>query len=459
MLSVNMVEKLANIILKELNNVIGEVNNGIILETDIEKNIADTDNKLSKSDNGRKVDKTIENFKIILENDKHLNKHIQYNMLSHRIEHVEFNENDELVEVRGWSDTDESAYIDYIESTYDLYDEKKYERAFKIVARNKAYHPIKDLIEDGEWDGVKRIDRFLKDILKCDGDDIYLREVSRMIFYGGISRIYEPGIKFDYMPVLSGKQGIGKSTIISWLALNHSYYKEVTTIKDKEGIECIQGGWICEFSELMAFRGNNNNESLKAFITRQIDRCRMSYDHYVSEFPRTCIFIGTTNEVDYLNDETGNRRFLPLNMTLDVGELYKNEEDIKEYISQCWKEALELYRKGEIYLTIPKEHLKLVADYQNSAMVEDVKLQAVESYLDEKEIGYRLCTYEIAIEVFGKLRKDVNKADSKIIMKYMLKQDNWVYKSSTYLPDYGNQRYWQKVAKSNREIKKDMEEL
>ena len=134
------------------------VNNGIILEGEIEKKIADTDSKLSKSDNGRKVDKTIENFKKILENDKNLNKHIQYNMLSHRIEHVEFDENGKLIEVRGWSDTDESEYIDYIESTYDLYDEKKYERAFKIVARSKAYHPIKELIEDGAWDKVPRID-------------------------------------------------------------------------------------------------------------------------------------------------------------------------------------------------------------------------------------------------------------------------------------------------------------
>ena len=434
-----------------------KVNDEVFVLDDNEKNIRDTDNKLSKSENGRRVNKTIDNFKIILENDKNLNKHIQYNMFSHRIEHVDFNDKGELIEVRGWTDTDESQYINYIENTYELYDEKKYERAFKIVARSKGYHPIKDLIEDGKWDGIKRIDNFLKDILKCDGDNDYLREVSRMIFYGGISRIYEPGIKFDYMPVLSGKQGIGKSTIISWLALNHSYYKEVTTIKDKEGVECIQGGWICEFSELMAFRGNNNNESLKAFITRQIDRCRMSYDRYTSEFPRTCIFIGTTNEVDYLNDETGNRRFLPLTMTLDVGELYKNKEYIQEYISQCWKEALELYRKGKTYLTIPKEYLELVSVYQNNAMVEDVKLQAVESYLDEKEVGYRVCTYEIAINVFGKLKKDVNKADSKIIMKYMLKQDNWVYKSSTYLPDYGNQRYWLKVWKSDREIKKDME--
>lgn len=437
--------------------MLDKVNNGIfVLEKD-EENIFKVDNMLTKSNDGKFVSKTIDNFKIILENDINLSKHIQYNTFSHRIEYVDFDENGKLIELRGWNDTDEANYIHYIENTYNLYDENKYNRAFKIVVKEKSYHPLKDLIEDGDWDGKERIDKFLKDVLKCDGDDDYLREVSRMIFYGGIARVYEPGVKFDYMPVLSGKQGIGKSTIISWLALNHSYYKEVTTIKDKEGVECIQGGWICEFSELMAFRGRDNSESIKAFITRQIDRCRMSYDRYISEFPRTCIFIGTTNEVDYLSDETGNRRFLPLNMTLDVGELYKKEKEVKEYILQCWKEALHLYRRKKIYLTIPREYLGIVSNYQNSAMVEDVKLQAVENYLDEKEIGYRVCTYEIAIKVFGKLKKDVNKADSKIIMKYMIKQDNWVYRSSTNLPEYGNQRYWLKTEKSKRELKKEME--
>jgi len=437
--------------------VIDKVNNGMIVLDDNEMAIYKVQSLLD-CDEKNNVRKTIDNFKIILENDENLYKHIQYNELSYRIEFVDFDEKGNLKELHGWSDFYEACYMQYIEKYYGLYDEKKYNSAFKIVARTRPYHPIKDLIERSEWDGKKRIDRFLIDILKCDGDENYLREVSRMIFYGGIARIYEPGVKFDYMPVLSGKQGIGKSTIISWLALNHSYYKEVTTIKDKEGVECIQGGWICEFSELMAFRGRDTSESIKAFITRQIDRCRMSYDRYTSEFPRTCIFIGTTNEVDYLSDETGNRRFLPLTMMLDVGELYEKEEFVKDYILECWKEALYLYKHHETYLTIPKEYLKVVGNYQNSAMVEDVKLQAVEDYLDEKPVGYRVCTYELAIKVFGKLKKDVNKLDSKIIRKYMINQDNWVYKPSATLPEYGSQRYWLKIEKSSRELKKEMED-
>lgn len=437
----------------------GDKVNGEMILSDAEKNIEETDLMLSKYDNGQKVSKTIDNFKIILEHDKNLSSHVQYNVFSHRVEYVDYDENGDLIEVRSWNDTDEANFIHYIETTYNLFDDKKYQMAFKIVAQEHSYHPIKDLIESWEWDEVPRIDNFLKDILKCRGDENYLREVSRMIFYGGISRIYEPGIKFDYMPVLSGKQGIGKSTIVSWLALNLNYYKEVTTVRDKEGIECIEGGWICEFSELMAFRGRENSEALKAFITRQIDRCRLSYGRYVSDFPRSCIFIGTTNEMDYLTDETGNRRFLPLYMELEVGELYENEEYVKEYIRQCWMEAYHLYKEGKTYLTIPKEYFGIVTKYQEEAKVEDVKLQAIENYLDEKEIGYRVCAKELILEVFKKIESSITRADTTLISKYMSTQDNWERKNATDLPEYGNQRYWLKVAKSNREIKKDMEEL
>ena len=435
--------------------MIDKVNNGIIVLNDEEKNIQEVQNQLDRK--GENVSKTIENFRIILENDKNLEKHIRYNIFSYRVEYFDFNDDGSLKEVRIWTDADESYYMKYIEELYGLYDEKKYRHAFRIVSRERTYHPLKDLIEDGEWDGKPRIDNFLKDILKCYGNADYLREVSRMIFYGGISRVYMPGIKFDYMIVLSGKQGIGKSTIVSWLALNHSFYKEVTTVKDREGVECILGGWICEFSELMAFHGKSTSEAIKAFITRQVDRCRLSYDKYTSEFPRGCIFIGTTNETNYLNDETGNRRYLPLTMGLEVGELYENEKYVKDYISQCWKEALHLFKEKKTYLTIPKEYADIVLENQSIAKVEDIKLQDIENYLDTKEIGYKLCSKELLINVFRKKEVDINSYDPRLISKYMASQNNWVRKNAMELPEYGNQRYWVKVEKSEREILKEKE--
>lgn len=437
--------------------MMGKMGNEMVKLDEDEKIIAKVDAMLQHNDKSDKPLNTIDNFTIILSNDKNLFSHIQYNLFSYRAEYIEYDDNDNVINVSQWSDTNDAMFMSYIEKNYNLYDDKKYRQAFRIVSEKHGYHPIKDLIENKKWDGVERIDNFLKDILKCRGDENYLREVSRMLFYGGISRVYEPGVKFDYMFVLSGKQGIGKSTIVSWLALHHNNYREVTTIKDKEGIECIMGGWMCEFSELMAFRNRSTSEAIKAFITRQVDRCRLSYGYNISSFPRSCIFIGTTNETDYLTDETGNRRFLPLYMQLEVGELYDKEDYIKDYILNCWREALYLYENGKTYLTIPKKYSSLVEHYREETSVEDIKLQSLENYLDEKEIGYRICAKEIATKVFKKLETNINKGDSTLISKYMSRQDNWVRKPPTDLPEYGNQRYWIKVSASDRELKRILE--
>lgn len=401
--------------------------------------------KVGKGDNEH-VDATIENFELILENDNEIIKHIQYNLFSNRPEYIEYDKKGRAKAPRAWSDVDDSQIMAYIEKYYGLFNDKKFSHALSIVMKKRTYHPVKDLIEYGEWDGVERIDNFLKDILKCDQDENYLKEVSRMIFYGGISRLYEPGCKFDYIPVLSGEQGIGKTTIIMWLALNDSFYREVTTIEGKEGAECIEGGWICEFAELMALKKTQHQESMKAFITRQVDKYRRPYGRYTSEIPRTCIFIGTTNEPDYLKDTTGNRRYLPLYMKLPRGEMHDREKEIKEYILQCWKEALYKYKNGETYLTIPNKYYNLITAEHERAMVEDLGLQNLKNYLDEKEIGYRVCSKEILAEVYKKLTKEMSRADTSMIAKYMVKFPEWEKKPATNLGgDYGVQRYWIKT--------------
>lgn len=173
--------------------------------------------KIGKGDN-ETVNITIGNFEIILENDEYISKHIQYNLFSNRPEYVPYNKKGRQLSPRYWQDSDDSFFMSYVEKTYNIYHEKKFRHALMNVMQHHAYNPVKELIENGEWDGIPRIDGFLKDVLECKQDEDYLREVSRMIFYGGISRVYSPGCKFDYMPILSGSQGIGKSTIISWLA-------------------------------------------------------------------------------------------------------------------------------------------------------------------------------------------------------------------------------------------------
>lgn len=396
---------------------------------------------------------TGENFKNILLHDNNLSKKFQYNEFTEKAEYIIYDSKGKFSRVRAWRDSDDSIVRNYIEKNYGIRNDYCYKDGFNAALMEKTYHPIKDLLESHEWDGKPRIDKFLKEILKCEEDSDYLREVSRMIFYGGISRLYSPGIKFDYMPVLSGRQGIGKSTIVQWLALNINYYHEVTTVDPKEGFECIRGGWICEFSELMAFHGRNTTEAIKSFVTRQIDIVRMAYAHHIGEYPRQCIFIGTTNDTDYLSDETGNRRFLPLTMGLAPGELFEHEDYVKEYIFQCWEEARELYNKGKTYLVIPNKYTRLATHYQNASMVEDVKEMAVKDYLDNLPIGAMVCTYTIVCNVLGKLKKDVNKGDSKMVVKWMNNEDNWEKLANPrHFDEFGKQKGWVKMKKSDREL-------
>lgn len=397
-------------------------------------------NKLGMAEN------TVDNMIMIMENDRRLISHIKYNEFNNSYEY-----HDDGKVPRAWKDSDDAKIMAYIEKKYGIYNANKYAQALAIVMEKNKYHPLKDLIENEKWDGVERIDNFLKDILKCDCSEGYMesyyREVSRMIFYGGIARLYTPGVKFDYMPILIGEQGVGKSTIIDWLALNTQYYKEVTTIEGKDGIECLEGGWICEFSELLAMTRQKDVQAMKAFVTRTADKYRKPYDKYVSTIPRSCIFIGTTNDSEFLTDTTGNRRYLPVEVCVQRGEMFENQEYIRDYILSCWREALhKMQNKDNFYLSIPNEYMNIVASMQERRVIEDPKLFELEEFLSNMNIGDKVCSRMIWAEAYKGIVKDATRGDFKTIGGYMNKFKNWKrYETCVTFEKYGKQKYWMRV--------------
>ena len=394
-----------------------------------------------------KVNTTVENMILIMENDPFICEHIAFNEFNNS---YEYHENGKVP--RAWKDSDDAKFMAYMEKAYGIYNLNKYNQALSIIMEKHSYNPLKDLISNKEWDRVERIDLFLKDILKCDCSESYMesyyKEVSRMIFYGGIARLYNPGVKFDYMPILVGEQGVGKSTIIDWLALNTQYYKEVTTIDGKDGIECLEGGWMCEFSELLAMTRQKDVQAMKAFVTRTADKYRKPYDKYVSTIPRKCIFIGTTNDSEFLTDTTGNRRYLPVEVKIKRGEMFEQEDYIRNYILECWREALyKMEHKEDFYLSIPKEHQHVVELMQERRVIEDPKLYELEEFLSKLDTGDKVCSRMIWAEAFKGIVKDATKGDFKMIGGYMNKFKNWKRFDSTITFDkYGKQKYWMKVS-------------
>lgn len=343
-----------------------------------------------------------------------------------------------------WSDNDDKELRCLIEKEYGIYNANKYYDAFGKVLMGRKVHPIKKIIEAEEWDGTHRIDRFLINIMGCDDDD-YSREVSRMIFYGGINRLYNPGCKFDYMPILIGKQGTAKSSLISWLALKDDYYKEINTIEGKDGMEILDGAWICEMAELLAMVRSKEVESMKSYLSRCSDKFRKSYDRRTSINPRTCIFIGTTNSYNFLTDQSGNRRYLPIEVRSSGPRIYAHKEEIQECILQCWREALSLMKKGKTYLSIPIEHLNSLNDKQQEYKMDDPITNDVINYLDTLEVGDKVCTKDVWVKARKQPQFTLSRAYSDKICSIMNSLNDWKKINSMRHKEYGFQKGWVKI--------------
>lgn len=339
-----------------------------------------------------------------------------------------------------WTDEDDAETRRYIEKTYGIHNEKKLDDALRIVFNENKYNPVKEIIESVEWDGKPRIKDLLCKWMGVD-DDEYSREVSRLIFAGGINRLYNPGCKFDDMPVLVGQQGGGKSTFVRWLAMEDEFFREVNEIEGQKGIEALEGAWICEMGELLALTRTKEVEAVKSYLSRQCDHYRKPFDKRTSDHARQCIFIGTTNKEEFLTDKTGNRRYYPVTCNNTGYELNKNEDEIKADILQCWAEAKYLYDKGEMQPCADINLIDTIRDRQAMAVEYDYRIGMIEAYLDKQNV---VCAVELWQKALCEIGKPTRK-DSNEITVIMQGFKNWNKGSNPVRIDpYGVQRCWYK---------------
>jgi len=333
---------------------------------------------LSGATAGVQIKATIDNFYRLITN--HYGKHLRLNEMTGK---PEFYDTGRKV-WREWTDAQESEARAYFEGNYGMYSQAKLADALAIYFKDHKVNPLLTILEKLEWDGKPRVEQFLHDVMKAE-DSEYIRECSRLIFAGGVHRAYEPGCKFDDMIVLIGGQSAGKSTIVRWLNMDDNFFREIKTISGKEGIEAIRGVWIGEVAELMAMTRVKEAEAVKAYITSQEDSYRPPYGKHVQTIPRRCMFIGTTNNPQFLTDKTGNRRFYPVKVQSYAYKMYDNEEAIKEYIRQAWAEAVHLYKERKLQPFAKKEVLEAIRAAQEAAMEDDWRIGAIEQYLDDQK--------------------------------------------------------------------------
>jgi hypothetical protein len=185
--------------------------------------------------------------------------------------------------------------------------------AVRTLANHHRFHPVRDYLDGLKWDGVPRLETWLSVYCKAE-DTPCTRAVGRLVLMAAVRRVRQPGCKFDEILVLESlEQGGDKSSALEMLAKEPEWFSDNLQlgVSAKETIEALSGHWIMEVSELQGMR-RSDIEKVKAFASRSRDRARMAYDRTVTEAPRQCIIIGTTNDERYLRDLTGNRRFWPV---------------------------------------------------------------------------------------------------------------------------------------------------
>ena len=290
---------------------------------------------------------TIDNVWIILEHDPRLKDKFALNAFAGRGEVLGSLPWTDHTERRLWDDNDNQGLYWYLEKYYGITGSGKIDGALSLHSQKHAFNEITAYLLGLTWDGVPRLDTLFVDYLGA-ADTPYTRAVTRKAFTAAVARAMQPGAKFDNMTILSGPQGIGKSTLLG--KMSRGWFNDsIRTFEGKEASELLQGVWIVEVAELDAFRRTDVSR-IKQFISQRADRFRAAYGRHVKEMPRCCVFFGTTNSSEYLQDRTGNRRFWPV----DVGCRRPTKSiwrDLDQELDQLWAEAVARWRLGEpLYL-------------------------------------------------------------------------------------------------------------
>jgi putative DNA primase/helicase len=443
-------------------------------EVEEEFEIEDDDWQLSLELNKNgSVKDTPTNILIIMRNDPRL-KGIAYNQMTHLID-----VNGELPweQVKpGWNDTDHAHLKMYFDRHYGIWSPTKVKDALLSAASERVFHPIRDYLDSlPVWDGTERVDTLLIDYLGAE-DNSYTRAVMRKTLVAAVARIYEPGTKFDYILVLNGPQGIGKSTFFA--KLGGKWFSDSLTVsdmRDKSGAEKLQGYWILELGELAGLR-KMDVETVKSFITRTDDKFRQSYGINVENHPRQCVIVGSTNSTSgFLRDVTGNRRFWPVRVSGGTKKVWEMTE-----IDQIWAEALAKYRGGE-QLILTGEVEQIAYDEQRDAMELDDREGIINDYLEtllpenwdsmdlyerksflagQSEFGTempvgkvkreKVCVLEIWCECLGKDQSNLKRLDSYEIIGILKRIGGWESytgnkQGQTRFSIYGNQKTFCRV--------------
>ncbi len=395
------------------------------------------------NEKSRKPQQTVRNFEIIMENDSRFAGKIKFDEFS-RQEHLMGGvpwENEACD--RAWGSRDDAALYSIIQTDYGVKNRNDYFDAVKNVSMRNKFHPVRDVLDGLEFDGGEHIRGLLPDYLGVE-DTEYSHQVMRLWMLGAVARVYEPGCKFDYTMIFTGPQGLGKSTFLKMMALNDAWFNDsLDSLDSDKAAQSLMGSWIVELAELKSLaRTAGGVESVKRFLTAAQDKYRVPYERRADIFLRQCVFAGTTNKSDFLQDETGNRRFLIIQTGINEPAKSLFDPEAIDDMKAAWAQAAHIWKTEQPELILPDSCRDEARRLQGESMADDGKVGIITQFLEDKQ---RTCVLEIwkeALEENGRPQK----WQSSEIMDIVLSIPGWTkMKNTSTFGGYGRQKGLQKV--------------
>lgn len=343
------------------------------------------------------------NYVLALQFDAYIRTRIRFNAFDGRIILIGFYWN---TTPHSAKDSDIANLRYYVDNLYSLNNKANLLEACMKVAGDNPFHPVREYLSRLKWDGTPRISELLPRYLGAERSE-YTTAVTKLLLYGAIQRVMNPGCKFDYCIILAdSKQGTGKSSMCRFLALKDEWYTDsVGNLNDSKSVfELMRGKWVIELGEMLAVRRAQDVETIKAFISRQSQDYRQPYGTFAENHPRQCIFIGTSNKPQFLpEDKTGNRRFLPVICDGNKAAAHPlaNEEETREFVRQCYAEALVIGKEEGFPLVLDAKLSEELLRIQETATPDDTRVGMIQAFLDNHESTTIVCSRLIWDAIFS----------------------------------------------------------
>lgn len=308
------------------------------------------------------------NLSIIMENDWKYGDNIRLNTFKQRIE---FND----VPIKT-SDTTEMA-LDLARRYHVEFSTDMIESIVVWLANRNEYHPVQDyLLALPKTNTTSLLDEWLVNAFGVEANDLN-RAIGRKWLISAVGRILDAGCFVKHTLVLSGPQNIGKSSAIKILAKNPDWYRDtpfnIRGNENRDAYTKIRGAWLYELPEMKSIIGVDS-DSVKAFLSSQVDTYRRVYERFDVDVPRQCVFIATTNKTQILDDPTGAVRFWPITVQkVDFKWLMANVDNL-------WREAVAAFHAGEKW-DLTTEQQKALFDSQKHFEIEDARMEAINMWL------------------------------------------------------------------------------